>query len=89
MGYEVKDVNPKEKMWLIRSSSRLIGPYSLEEVVDLLTYNQISFVDEMRRPKSRWNFVRDFPYLTAEDIQACLAYAADRERRLMTVPVAA
>lgn len=64
MGYEVKDVNPKEKMWLVRSSSRLIGPYSLEEVVELLTYNQISFVDEIRRPKSRWNFVRDYPYLT-------------------------
>jgi uncharacterized protein (DUF433 family) len=24
--------------------------------------------------------LRDFPYLTAEDIRACLAYAADRER---------
>ena len=27
----------------------------------------------------------DFPYLTAEDIQACLAYAADRERHQITV----
>ena len=26
----------------------------------------------------------DFPYLTAEDIQACLAYAADRERSQLT-----
>lgn len=25
----------------------------------------------------------DFPYLTAQDIQACLAYAADRERHLL------
>ena len=24
----------------------------------------------------------DFPYLTQEDIQACLAYAAERERRM-------
>ena len=24
----------------------------------------------------------DFPYLTEEDIQACLSYAADRERQL-------
>lgn len=24
----------------------------------------------------------DFPYLTAEDIRACLAFAADRERRI-------
>jgi uncharacterized protein (DUF433 family) len=28
--------------------------------------------------------LRDFPYLTREDIRACLAFAADRERRLMT-----
>lgn len=27
----------------------------------------------------------DFPYLTKEDILACLAYAADREKRLMVV----
>ena len=27
----------------------------------------------------------DFPYLTEEDIRACLAYAADREKRLMVV----
>lgn len=26
--------------------------------------------------------IADFPELTAEDIQACLAYAADRERKL-------
>jgi uncharacterized protein (DUF433 family) len=28
----------------------------------------------------------DFPDLTVEDIRACLAYAADRERRLRVVP---
>jgi uncharacterized protein (DUF433 family) len=27
----------------------------------------------------------DFPYLTDEDIRACLAYAADREKSLMVV----
>jgi uncharacterized protein (DUF433 family) len=27
----------------------------------------------------------DFPYLTEEDIRACLAYAADREKRSMVV----
>lgn len=30
----------------------------------------------------------DFPDLTAEDIRASLAFAADRERRLMAVPAA-
>lgn len=28
----------------------------------------------------------DFPDLTMEDIQACFAYAADRDRRLSVIP---
>jgi uncharacterized protein (DUF433 family) len=32
--------------------------------------------------------VADFPDLTVQDIRACLAYAADRERRLRVVPAA-
>ena len=31
------------------------------------------------------DILRDFPDLKREDIRACLAYAADRERRLMSV----
>jgi len=30
----------------------------------------------------------DFPDLTHEDLKACIAFAADRERKLMTVPAA-
>lgn len=30
--------------------------------------------------------VNDFPDLTIEDIRACLSFAADRERKLFTVP---
>ena len=29
--------------------------------------------------------LEDFPYLTREDIQACLSYAADRERQMLVV----
>jgi uncharacterized protein (DUF433 family) len=28
----------------------------------------------------------DFPDLTCEDVRACLAFAADRERRLLELP---
>jgi uncharacterized protein (DUF433 family) len=31
---------------------------------------------------TRADILREFPYLTDEDITACLAYAADRERKL-------
>ncbi len=30
--------------------------------------------------------VEEFPELTLEDIRACLAFAADRERKLITIP---
>ena len=30
--------------------------------------------------------VSDFPYLTREDVRACLAFAAERERRILTAP---
>jgi len=32
---------------------------------------------------SQEEILKDFPYLTAEDIQACLSYAADRERQTL------
>jgi uncharacterized protein (DUF433 family) len=32
--------------------------------------------------------LEDFPQLTRDDIRACLAYAAERERRTLTAPVA-
>lgn len=35
---------------------------------------------------SQEEILRDFPDLTREDIQACLAFAADRERRLVSTP---
>lgn len=31
---------------------------------------------------SNAEILREFPYLTEQDIRACLAYAADRERKL-------
>ncbi len=30
----------------------------------------------------------DFPQLTSEDVRACLAYAAERERRTLSTPAA-
>jgi uncharacterized protein (DUF433 family) len=33
---------------------------------------------------SHQQIVGDYPELTEDDIRACLAYAADRERRLLT-----
>lgn len=37
---------------------------------------------------SRKEIIEDFPELTREQIQACLAYAAEREHHLITVSAA-
>ena len=37
---------------------------------------------------SEAEILAEFQDLTTEDIRACLAFAADRERRLLTVPAA-
>ena len=47
-------------------------------VVDILEYLAAGMaVDEV---------LSDFPDLTVDDIRACLAFAADRERRLWVIP---
>ncbi len=49
-------------------------------VQDVLEYLASGMSEEM--------IIDDFPELTSEDIKACLAFAADRERKLITVPAA-
>jgi uncharacterized protein (DUF433 family) len=38
-------------------------------------------LDYLASGMSNADVLREFPYLTEEDIRACLAYAADRERK--------
>jgi uncharacterized protein (DUF433 family) len=45
-------------------------------------------LDYLASGMSHEEILRDFPDLTAEDIWACLAFAAERERRRMALPPA-
>lgn len=47
-------------------------------VYDVLDYLASGMTEE--------EILDDFPDLTREDIKACLAFAADRERKLVTIP---
>ena len=42
-------------------------------------------LDYLASGMSEDEVLRDFPDLTREDIRACLAFAADRERRLAAI----
>ena len=41
-------------------------------------------LDYMASGMSHEDILRDFPDLTEDDLRACLAFAADRERRLVS-----
>ena len=45
-------------------------------------------LDYLASGMSEDEILRDFPDLTREDIRACLAFAADRERKLVSIPPA-
>ena len=57
----------------------IIQPHKLEDVKEALKNIGI---DGMTISE----VLDDFPDLTADDIQACFAFAADRDRRLNVVP---
>lgn len=48
-----------ERCWLIRSSAKVIGPYSMDEVISLLMTKQVSLIDEVCQPSSRWSYIRE------------------------------
>ncbi len=51
-----------------------------------LRFTVYDVLDYLASGMTEAEILADFPDLTAEDIRACLAFAADRERRLISVP---
>ncbi len=45
-------------------------------------------LDYLASGMTETEILADFPDLTAEDLRASIAFAADRERRLMVIPAA-
>lgn len=54
-------MNADASTWLIKSSGRIIGPYTPEEVRELLRSNDITVIDEVCSPLRRWQLLRDHP----------------------------
>lgn len=46
----------------------------------ITVYDVLSYLAAGMTPQQ---VIADFPYLTEEDIRACLGYAADRERQIL------
>lgn len=47
------------KKWLVKSNSKLLGPFTADQVEELLRKKQISLIDEIRDMESRWQYLRE------------------------------
>lgn len=48
-----------DKKWLVKSANRVLGPFSLSEVIERVREKQIAIIDEVRTPEQRWTYIRD------------------------------
>nr|BFD60644.1 hypothetical protein CKG001_27510 [Bdellovibrio sp. CKG001]BFD68249.1 hypothetical protein HAGR004_32710 [Bdellovibrio sp. HAGR004] len=53
------NVSSSEKNWLVKSSTRILGPFTLAEVTEQLRTKQISIIDEVRQTEGRWSYIRE------------------------------
>ena len=52
-----------EKKWLIKSDNKVVGPYSADQLENLLLQRQIALIDEVRDMHQRWLYIREVPEL--------------------------
>lgn len=53
----------QEKYWIIKSATRIMGPYTSDEIFELLKKKHISLLDEARNPSTRWTYIREHKLL--------------------------
>lgn len=66
------------KNWLVKSSTKILGPFTRDEVMSLLTRRQITIIDEVRQPEGRWNYIRENRHF--KEIVKSLRYEQDHSR---------
>lgn len=53
------DLDKNEKNWLVKSSSKILGPFSAIEIAQGVIKKHISIIDEAREPQTRWSYIRE------------------------------
>ncbi|WP_413290245.1 tetratricopeptide repeat protein [Bdellovibrio sp. HCB337] len=70
--------NHLTRNWLVKSSTKIMGPFTREEVMVLLTRRQITIIDEVRQPEGRWNYIRENRYF--KEVVKSLRYEQDHSK---------
>ncbi|MFN3697598.1 MAG: hypothetical protein ACK4VO_09160 [Pseudobdellovibrio sp.] len=75
-----------ERKWLIKSDSKILGPYTFEQIEELIKKKQITLIDEVRDMNTRWNYIRETQDLKpiVENIRIELASSEDMTKTIQT-----
>lgn len=81
-----QSISEIEKRWLIKTDNKIVGPYSLEQLEDLLLKRQIALIDEIRDMDHRWLYIREVPELKelVEMVRKELESKSEQTRTLQT-----
>ena len=75
--------NPAYADDALNAHASLLRPWSARR-----SPRTIGMLEYLAAGMTEGQILADFPELTAEDIRACLAFAADRERKMVSIPAA-
>ncbi|MFN3454680.1 MAG: hypothetical protein ACK41T_06925, partial [Pseudobdellovibrio sp.] len=75
-----------ERKWMVKSNSKILGPYSLEQVEDLIKKKQLTLIDEIRDMENRWLYVRECEALqsTVEQLRKEITNSDDYTKTFQT-----
>lgn len=54
-----------EAKWLVKSSGRVLGPWTIEAIIEQIKSRNISILDEVKDPLNRWLFIQEHQLLTS------------------------
>lgn len=76
-----------DKSWLVRSSTRILGPFDLEGIRQLILNKQISVIDEVRSTSGRWTYIRESSHFK-EVVEQIRAELRNMSEETMTQSIA-
>jgi tetratricopeptide (TPR) repeat protein len=51
-----------EMIWLVKSGERILGPFSADHIEERLRSRELVVIDEIKKSKGRWKYLRDEAY---------------------------
>ena len=79
-------IDQTDKKWIVKSENRILGPYTFEQVENLIFKKQISLIDEIRDHQTRWLYIRENPEFkkVIDDVRAQIDAKSDATKTLQS-----